>query len=90
MYCRNHAIKLVIIVYHIIRFHILQGKSEPQPFLPFVFQNLVEQLIKNTLALVKGNLYLLIVGGVGHMLHNEEQVIAGLSECTRITAVTES
>ena len=27
-------------------------------------------------ALVKGSLYLLIVGGVGHMLHNEEQVIA--------------
>ena len=81
MYCRNHAIKLVIIVYHIIRFHILQGKSEPQPFLPFVFQNLVEQLIKNALALV---------GGVGHMLHNEEQVIAVFSVCTRITAVTES
>ena len=32
-----------------------------------------EQLIKNALALVKGSLYLLIVGGVGHMLHNEEQ-----------------
>ena len=47
-------------------------------------------LIKNALALVKGSLYLLIVGGVGHMLHNEEQVIAVFSVCTRITAVTES
>ena len=73
-----------------IEFDTAEGKSEPQPFLPFVFQNLVEQLIKNALALVKGSLYLLIVGGVGHMLHNEEQVIAVFSVCTRITAVTES
>lgn len=90
MYSRSHSIKLVIVVHHIVGFHIFQGKSEPHSFLSFVIQYLVEQLIKNALALVKGCFYLFIVGSVGHMLQNEEQVITILLVCTQITTIAKA